>query len=65
MLDDIATECSCFLVLFIVYFLQYASNTNAFNTLEFRVFWDVAHFSHVEVDRRFRGAYRLYHKGDE
>jgi hypothetical protein len=29
------------------------------------VFWDVAPCSHVEVDRRFRGAYCLHHKGDE
>jgi hypothetical protein len=26
-------------------------------TLKFRVFWDVAPCSHVEADRRFRGAY--------
>jgi hypothetical protein len=28
------------------------------------VFWDVAPCSHVEVDRRFRGAYCLHHQGD-
>jgi hypothetical protein len=30
--------------------------------LDFRVFWDVAPCSHVEVDRRFRGAYCLHHR---
>jgi hypothetical protein len=29
--------------------------------LKFRVFWDVVPCSHVEVDRRFRGAYFLHH----
>jgi hypothetical protein len=33
--------------------------------MKFRVFWDVAPCSHVEVDRRFRGAYCLHHQGDE
>jgi hypothetical protein len=33
-------------------------------TLKFRVFWDVAPCSHVEVDRRFRGAYCLHHQGN-
>jgi hypothetical protein len=28
------------------------------------VFWDVAPCSLVETDRRFRGAYCLYHQGD-
>jgi hypothetical protein len=28
------------------------------------VFWDVAPCSHVEVDRRFRGVYYLYHQSD-
>jgi hypothetical protein len=27
--------------------------------MKFRVFWDVAQCSHVEVDRRFRGAYSI------
>jgi hypothetical protein len=31
----------------------------------YRVFWDVDPCSHVEVDRRFRGAYCLHHQGDE
>jgi hypothetical protein len=31
--------------------------------MKFRVFWDVALCSHVEVDRRFRGAYYLHHQG--
>jgi hypothetical protein len=31
----------------------------------FRVFWDVAPCSHVEVDQHFRCAYCLYHQGDE
>jgi hypothetical protein len=26
--------------------------------------WDVAPCSHVEVDRRFRGAYCLHHQGN-
>jgi hypothetical protein len=30
-----------------------------------RVFWDVAPYSHVELDRRFRGAYCLHYQGDE
>jgi hypothetical protein len=29
------------------------------------VFWDIAPCSLVEVDRCFRGAYRLYHQGDD
>jgi hypothetical protein len=33
--------------------------------MKFRVFWDVAPCSHVEVDRRFRGAYCLHHQGDK
>jgi hypothetical protein len=33
--------------------------------MRFRVFWDVVQRSHVEVDRRFIGAYCLYHQGDE
>jgi hypothetical protein len=33
--------------------------------LKFRVFWDVAPCSHVEVDRRFRGAYCLHHRPDD
>jgi hypothetical protein len=32
--------------------------------VKFRVFWDVAPCSHVEVDRRLRGAYCLHHQGD-
>jgi hypothetical protein len=35
------------------------------SSLKFRVFWDVAPYSHVEVDRHFRGAYCLHHQGDE
>jgi hypothetical protein len=31
--------------------------------LKFRVFWDVAQCSHVEVDGRFRSAYCLHHQG--
>jgi hypothetical protein len=34
-------------------------------SLKFRVFWDVAPCSHIEVGRRFRGAYYLYHQGDD
>jgi hypothetical protein len=30
-----------------------------------RVIWDVAPCSHVEVDRRFRGAYFLHHRPDQ
>jgi hypothetical protein len=33
--------------------------------VKFRVFWDVAPCSHVEVDRRFRGAYCLHHRRRE
>jgi hypothetical protein len=32
---------------------------------EVRVFWDIAPCSHVEVDRRFRGAYCLHHQDDQ
>jgi hypothetical protein len=28
------------------------------------VFWNISPCSHVEVDRRFRGAYCLHHQGD-
>jgi hypothetical protein len=31
--------------------------------LKFRVLWAVAPCSHVEVDRRFKGAYCLHHQG--
>jgi hypothetical protein len=31
--------------------------------MKFRIFWDVAPCSHVEVDWRFRGAYCLHHQG--
>jgi hypothetical protein len=31
----------------------------------YRVFWDVVPCSHVEVDRRFRGAYCLHHQSDD
>jgi hypothetical protein len=34
-------------------------------SMKFRVVWDVAPCSHVEIDRRFRGAYRLHHQSDE
>jgi hypothetical protein len=30
--------------------------------MKLRVFWDIAPCSHVEVDRRFRGAYCLHHQ---
>jgi hypothetical protein len=30
--------------------------------IKFRIFWDVALCSHVEVYRRFRGAYCLHHQ---
>jgi hypothetical protein len=33
-------------------------------SMKFRVFWDVAPCSHVEVDSHFRGAYCLHHQGD-
>jgi hypothetical protein len=33
--------------------------------MKFRVFWDVAPCSHVEVDRRFRGGNCLHYYGDE
>jgi hypothetical protein len=34
-------------------------------SMRFRVLWDVAPCSYVEVHRRFRGAYCLYHQGDD
>jgi hypothetical protein len=33
-------------------------------SMKFEVYWDVAPCSHFEVDRHFRGAYCLYHQGD-
>jgi hypothetical protein len=33
--------------------------------MKFRVFWDVAPCSHVDVDQRFIGAYCLHHQVDE
>jgi hypothetical protein len=33
--------------------------------MKFRILWDVALYSHVVVDRRFRGAYCLYHRPDD
>jgi hypothetical protein len=33
-------------------------------SLKMTAFWDIAPFSLVEVDRRFRGVYWLHHKGD-
>jgi hypothetical protein len=33
--------------------------------MKFRVFWDVAQCSHVEVDLRFRGAYCFHHHPDD
>jgi hypothetical protein len=32
-------------------------------SMKFRVFWDVAPCSHIEVDRRFRGSFCLRHQG--
>jgi hypothetical protein len=32
-------------------------------SMNMTVFWDVAPCSLVEIDRRFRGAYCLYHQG--
>jgi hypothetical protein len=37
---------------------------NCANVLKFRVFWDVAPCSEIDVDRRFRGAYCLHYQGD-
>jgi hypothetical protein len=34
-------------------------------SMKFRVFWYVAPWSHVEVDRRFSGAYCVHHQGDD
>jgi hypothetical protein len=34
-------------------------------SMKFRVIWDVVPCSHVEVDRRFRGAYCLHHRPDD
>jgi hypothetical protein len=33
--------------------------------VKFKVFWDVAPCSHIEVDRRFRGVYSLHPQGDQ
>jgi hypothetical protein len=35
------------------------NNNNNFHTQCNESFWDLAPYSHVEVDRRFRGAYYL------
>jgi hypothetical protein len=35
------------------------------SNVEFRVFWDVAPCSHIEVDLHFSGAYCLHHQGDD
>jgi len=35
------------------------------SSMMFRVFWDVAPCSHIEVDLRFRGAYCLHRQGDD
>jgi hypothetical protein len=32
-------------------------------SIKFRIFWNVAPCSHVEVDRRFRDVYYLHHQG--
>jgi hypothetical protein len=32
-------------------------------SMKFKVFWDILTCSQVDVDRRFRGAYCLYHQG--
>jgi hypothetical protein len=34
-------------------------------SMKFRVLWDVAPYSHVEVDPCFRDTYGLHHQGDE
>jgi hypothetical protein len=34
-------------------------------SMKFRVFWDVAPCSHVEVDWHYRGAYCLHHQGND
>jgi hypothetical protein len=34
-------------------------------SMKFRIFWAVAPCSHVEVDRRFTGAYCLHHQCDD
>jgi hypothetical protein len=39
-------------------------HANSISFIKFRVFWIVAPCSHVEVDRRFRGAYCLHHTDD-
>jgi hypothetical protein len=33
--------------------------------VKFKVLWDIAPCSHVEVDRRVRGTYCLHHQGDD
>jgi hypothetical protein len=33
--------------------------------MKFRVLWDVAPCSHVEADRRIRGAHCLHQQGDD
>jgi hypothetical protein len=34
------------------------------NEFKMKAFWDIARRGLIGVDRRFRGAYFLYHKGD-
>jgi hypothetical protein len=33
-------------------------------SMKMAVVWDVTPYGLIEVDRHFRGAYRLYHQGD-
>jgi hypothetical protein len=44
---------------------DYDVDETTWNFLQFIVFWDVAPCSHVEVDRRFKGAYCVHYQGDE
>jgi hypothetical protein len=51
-----------------VYYNHYHSLVTLSSTLyslKFRVFWDVASYGLIVVDRRFRGTYCLHHQGDQ
>jgi hypothetical protein len=48
---------------FIIMFLYMRFQVLTVASIKFRVFWNVAPCSQVDVDRRFRGVYCLHHQG--
>jgi hypothetical protein len=47
------------------YSVQYENIIKTYKTIKMAVFWDVASFSLVDIDRRFRGAYCRHYQCDE